>query len=1342
MNKHTHYRRAAKNSNRRPRRLHSRRLRLEQLEGRLLLAGDPLFRINAGGMALAGSPNWSEDTAANPSVYVNSATGNSATAATTASINLSHASIPAGTPLAVFQSERFDKPGGANMLWDFPVTSGEYEVRLYFAETWTGAQAPGIRQFDVQIEGVTVLDNYDVFADVGGFAGVVKSFVVTSDANLDIDFLRVVQNPSIKGIEILSNATQSGVLNASTTSLDFGSVVVNNPSSHIVSLTNGGAVGSPDITIDPSQASIVPGGSPYTVAFEDTQPIVLGPGASTVVTVTYTPTTVASHSAVLNIAHSGSNSPVAVSLSGSGVASIPINFTKSTLAGAVMDRPTKAQFGPDGRLYVTQQNGLIRIFTIVKNGPNDYQAVAQEQLTLIKNMPNHNDDGTLNTTENQRLITGFLVTGTAQNPVMYVSNSDPRIGAGSTHEDLNLDTNSGTISRVTWNGSSWVKLDLVRGLPRSEENHGPNGLALDATTNTLYLAIGGNTNMGAPSQNFSLLPEYALAAAILSIDLNAIGETTYDLPTLDDEDRPGANDLNDPFGGNDGKNQAIIVPGGPVQVYGPGYRNPYDLHITTAGRMYVTDNGPNAGWGGMPIGEGPGGNATNDPSEPGITLEDQLHYVPGPGFYGGHPNPTRSNPANTFNLTNPQSPVALVGPNPIESDYLLPVVEDGAIFSVLASTDGLDEYTPNTFGGQLQGDLILVSFDNTVKRVKLNAAGDAVVFSQNLFSNVGVRPLDVEVVDSGPWAGNILVADIGLDQIFIYEPAQGGGNPNDLDGDGYTNDDEAANGTDPNNAGDMPPDYDRDFISNLTDQDDDNDSLLDTTDRFAIDFNNGTTTPVGTLYDWENVGPDDGGLLNLGFTGMMTNGVDDYESLFDPLAVTAGGAAGVFTIDSATVGTARGANNTQEQAFQFGVNVANETVPLAAKSSVAAPFSGLVPQPGQEMGMYIGTGDQDNYVQIVLSGDNGGSVQLMQEIGGVFTSLASHSLAMPGPGFVDFELVIDPVASTVQARYSVEGAAFVDLGVLLSIPAAWLDSVLAVGVISTDPTASGAMPVTWDYLGIVSNPQAGNAAAKIEIYTMGSIRNSSTARDDSFRIYNNSTFGKRIDSITIDLSTSFMPDMVYDPNGTAGDTAGIAFTPNTGGAITGQTGYTYSAPHDGGFDVLDVQFNDFDPGELFTFRLDVDPTSIKGSAQPGPGDSASISGLELSGATITVTFSDGASLSGQPFALNEGASFYKVHSEVVLTENPISPAPSLSLVGVSTTPAIVQSAAQTVRVTAQVGAAVRLLQTEVALHLAGVPGGGFDIDPFEANKVVYVKDETAVVGAAGFVDIPVTLMDT
>ena len=201
-----------------------------------------------------------------------------------------------------------------------------------------------------------------------------------------------------------------------------------------------------------------------------------------------------------------------------------------------------------------------------------------------------------------RTVTGILVVGTAAAPVIYVTSSRPAHRRRTAGTDMNLDTNSGILSRLTWNGSSWAKLDLVRGLPRSRGEPLPNGLALDPATNTLYIGQGGNTNMGAPSDNFPFLPEYALSAAILSVNLNAIGNTTYDLPTLDDEDRPGAADANDPFGGDDGKNQAKLVPGGPVQVYSPGYRNPYDVVLTRAGRLYTVDNGPNAGVGRRPAG--------------------------------------------------------------------------------------------------------------------------------------------------------------------------------------------------------------------------------------------------------------------------------------------------------------------------------------------------------------------------------------------------------------------------------------------------------------------------------------------------------------------------------------------------------------------------------------------------------------------------------------------------------------------------------------------------------------------------------------------------------------------
>ena len=108
------------------------------------------------------------------------------------------------------------------------------------------------------------------------------------------------------------------------------------------------------------------------------------------------------------------------------------------------------------------------------------------------------------------------------------------------------------------------------------------------------------------------------------------------------------------------------------------------------------------------------------------------------------------------------------------------------------------------------------------------------------------------------------MCDIGLDAIFIYRAVGGGGgNPNDLDGDGYTNDDEIANGTDPNNAGRRAARLSTSTSSRTSlDPDDDNERFSMTTDKFAVDADNGATTPVGTLYDWENEGRTIGGLLD------------------------------------------------------------------------------------------------------------------------------------------------------------------------------------------------------------------------------------------------------------------------------------------------------------------------------------------------------------------------------------------------------------------------------------------------------------------------------------------------
>jgi hypothetical protein len=1310
-----------------------RRLKFEPLEGRRLLAA--LFRINAGGPELAGSPIWQADTAAAPSPLSNASAGNTGVASTAAAIDLTHASLPAGTPMALFQTERFDKPGAPNMMWDFPVSPGQYEVRLYFAETWSGAFAGGARVFDVSIEGTTVLNDYDVFADVGANKAVMKSFTIASDANLDVDFARIVQNPAIKGIEILSLDSQpTGGLAASSTSLNFGTAVVGQPISQQVTLTNTAPAGGASITINPAQATISPTGQ-YSVNFGQSTAFALAPGESRIVTVAYTPTNTNTHNATLSVPHSGTGSPLQISLTGKGATSVPISFGKSVLGGTTgLDRPTSLQFGPDGRLYVSQQEGVIRAYTINRTGANDYDVVAQEIITIVSNMPNRNDNGALNGGVQGRLVTGILVTGTAAQPVIYVCSSDPRIGGGPNATDLNLDTNSGILSRLTKVGGSWQKLDLVRGLPRSEENHTANGLQLDASTNTLYIAQGGNTNMGATSNNFSFLPEFALSAAILSVDLDAIGNTTYDLPTLDDETRATQNDANDPFGGNDGLNQAKIVPGGPVQVFAPGFRNPYDLLIHSSGRMYTVDNGPNAGWGDVPINEGPQGTATNGQNEPGVTHGDGLHFITGQGYYGGHPNPTRANINNKFNGSNPQSPVPAA--NPIEGDYRIPGPQSGALVVYPESTNGIAEYATNNFGGAMQGDLLIASFDNTIKRVKLNAAGTAIVSSENLFTNVGFRPLDVTASASGALAGTIWVCDVAQGTITVFEPTSGtGGNPNDLDGDGYTNDDETANGTDPNNPGDVPPDFDADFVSNLTDPNDDNDSFSDTADKFAVDASNGSTTPIGTVYDWENEGSNAGGLLGLGFTGLMTNGSSNYASLFDPSKLTAGGAAGVLTIDSAMSGTAKGAADSQQQAFQFGVNVGAATTPFVASTRVVGPFNGLTPQAGQEMGFYIGTGDQDNFIQLVLSGDNGGSIKLGKEVNGSFSTVASQNLAMPGSGSIELRLTIDPASDTLQASYSVSGGAFVNLGGAVAVPAAWIASVMAIGLISTNP-AGGAMPVTWDFLGVEdAAPVAGDPKAFLFVEGLGGdLQTASVFNAGSFRIANQSTGNVRIQSITIDASTSILPDLVFDPLGDGGNDIFKPFTPDEGAALTGLTGHDYGGPNGGGFDTLTIDFSDFDPGEEFAFSIDMEPTTIKGSEAPGPSQAGKVSGMEMTGTTVTVVFSDGTTTTSQTFRTGGNN-----RASQTVADTGLPPTPGLALLGATTPPAHVSTANHTVRITGPAGATARLLHIEASLHLAGVPGGGFDIDPFEANKATSLKDVTVTIGAGGFVDVPITL---
>ncbi len=824
----------------------------------------------------------------------------------------------------------------------------------------------------------------------------------------------------------------------------------------------------------------------------------------------------------------------------------PISFLAGqSLSGHSVQFPTSVQFGPDNRLYVLQKDGQIDIYKVSRNGPGDYEVDSTEVINLVRNIPNHNDDGSSVNLGSERQATGFTIVGTADTPVIYVSSSDPRRGINGDEAGLNIDTNSGTISRLIWDGvnrddptGDWLKVDLVRGLPRSAEYHATNGLQYDAVNNRLFVTSGGHANMGAPDLSLSFVPEYALSAAILEIDLTAIEAMAvqnaagahpyiYDIPTL-----TSGNDANDPFGGQRGENQAMIVENGPVQVYSPGYRNPYDLVLTESGRLYATDNGPNSGFGrflkteadrinpntSLPYGPG---QCTNDPADAsfpaGYTGRDQLHLVT-EGFYGGHPAPIRGNTSNQYNG---QSPIAVSYDGTPECDFLwsgdsLANIEDGSLTTWGGSTNGIAEYTAGNFAGQMQGDLLTASYagGGSIYRVQLSTDGQTAI-SNNVLFNMGGNPLDITAQsDFDIFPGTIWVVTPWPSNVIVYEPADYGGvdlgtcDPSvpteDSDNDGYTNADEELNNTSPCNAASYPRDNDGDFISDRADPDDDNDGIADEDDFFQIDADNGTTTNLPVFYDFDPGGTNFGtGLAGGGFTGMMIDpGTGtDYLDLFDTDLMTVGGIAKVFVVDNVTAGTARGASNNQEYAFQKGINVDSSTGSFTFRSRVPSPYFEDDPQPGQEIGIYIGIGDQDNYLQLAI---NAAGFVLVEEVAGTPT-VTQTNLDPFASNYIDLFLTVDPAAGAVVPRYMLDDGIIVNLAPV-TLQAGSLKSTLAntgqapaIGFIATSAGADSFAAI-WDSLS-VSVDQPGVLVSNVNDYDFGLV-GTATIRQATFTLEN------------------------------------------------------------------------------------------------------------------------------------------------------------------------------------------------------------------------------------------------
>ncbi|OWW27408.1 hypothetical protein B4Q04_07075 [Zobellia sp. OII3] len=112
----------------------------------------------------------------------------------------------------LYKTERSALP--PNFGYDIPLANGEYQVTLHFAEIFWGATggrtgAVGKRVFDVVMEGNTILDDYDIFDEVGPQTVVTRTFDLTLvDGVLNLGFDANApdgQNePKLSAIEIVS----------------------------------------------------------------------------------------------------------------------------------------------------------------------------------------------------------------------------------------------------------------------------------------------------------------------------------------------------------------------------------------------------------------------------------------------------------------------------------------------------------------------------------------------------------------------------------------------------------------------------------------------------------------------------------------------------------------------------------------------------------------------------------------------------------------------------------------------------------------------------------------------------------------------------------------------------------------------------------------------------------------------------------------------------------------------------------------------------------------------------------------------------------------------------------
>ncbi len=119
-------------------------------------------------------------------------------------------SITAGEVLNTSEDALYRNLRTGAFSYSVPSGNGTFDVVLHFNETYYGYRTGGgigSRKFNVDIEGVRKLTNYDIFAKAGGAMRAVRETirVTVTDGTLNLAFVKgLADNPAVAAIEVLA----------------------------------------------------------------------------------------------------------------------------------------------------------------------------------------------------------------------------------------------------------------------------------------------------------------------------------------------------------------------------------------------------------------------------------------------------------------------------------------------------------------------------------------------------------------------------------------------------------------------------------------------------------------------------------------------------------------------------------------------------------------------------------------------------------------------------------------------------------------------------------------------------------------------------------------------------------------------------------------------------------------------------------------------------------------------------------------------------------------------------------------------------------------------------------